>query len=98
MNKEGVKKRISDRIDLWVAGKFRALVDDTEMEMRNKGRPVSFKIKLEETKAAAFNNAVLDGKLRNAMRVATDRGGGGMYYPMDKCSKTGKKVIEVLRD
>ena len=40
---------------------------------------------------------VLDGKLRAAVRFATDRGGGGVLLPQDSCTKTGRPVMEVLR-
>jgi hypothetical protein len=39
---------------------------------------------------------VLDGKLRAAVRFATDRDGGGVLLPQDACTKTGRPVMEVL--
>ena len=44
-----------------------------------------------------FQKSVHDGKLRAAIRTATDRDGGGLYRPDDKDSKTGDPVIDVLR-
>ncbi|KAL7523721.1 hypothetical protein ACHAWF_002319 [Thalassiosira exigua] len=41
---------------------------------------------------------VLQGKLRAAVRMATNRDkGGGVYSPEDSDTKTGKRVIDVLR-
>ncbi|KAL7526948.1 hypothetical protein ACHAXR_001723, partial [Thalassiosira sp. AJA248-18] len=40
---------------------------------------------------------LLSGKLRGAVRFATNRGKGGLYKPDNKCSKTGLPVIDVLR-
>ncbi len=39
---------------------------------------------------------VLDGKLRAAVRFATDCGGGRVLLPQDSCTKTGRPVMEVL--
>jgi hypothetical protein len=39
---------------------------------------------------------VLDGKLRVAIRFATDCNGGGVLLPQDACTKTGQPVMEVL--
>jgi hypothetical protein len=50
----------------------------------------------EEVIARKYNSMVLDGKLRAAVRFATDRGGGGVLLPTDSCTKTGKLVMEVL--
>ena len=38
----------------------------------------------------------LSGKLRNAVRMVSHRGKGGLYKPTDKCSKTGLPAIDVL--
>jgi hypothetical protein len=47
--------------------------------------------------ARKYNSMVLYGKLRAAVRFATDRGGGGVLLPQDSCTKTGWPVMEVLR-
>ena len=41
---------------------------------------------------------VNSGKMRAAVRMATDREGGGPLQPRDIDAKTGKTVLEVLRD
>ena len=41
---------------------------------------------------------VADGRLRAAVRMLTNRDGGGVYSPEDADTKTGRRVIDVLRD
>ena len=48
--------------------------------------------------ARSFHETVLSGKLRQAVRRATDREGGGCLLPGDKCTKTGRPVADVLRE
>ena len=53
--------------------------------------------KISESVAKKYNSMMLDGKVRGAVRFATGCGLGGPKQPMDKCSKTGVPVIEILR-
>ena len=46
--------------------------------------------------AQGFHKTVLSGKLRQAVRQATEREGGGGLLPEDQCTKTGQPVAEVL--
>ena len=41
---------------------------------------------------------VVQGKVCSAVSVATSRNGGGVYTPEDADSKSGRRVISVLRD
>ena len=41
---------------------------------------------------------VHSGKLRAAVRAVTDRDPGGLYAPDDLCTKTGRRVLDVLRE
>ena len=41
---------------------------------------------------------MLSGKLRQAVRWATEREEGGCLLPDDQCKKTGRPVAEVLRE
>ncbi len=45
-----------------------------------------------------YNSMILSGKLRAAVRMVTDRDPGGLFKPNDKCPKTGRPVIDVLRE
>ena len=48
--------------------------------------------------ARSYHNTVLSGKLRQAVRKATNRKGGGCLLLDDQCTKTGRPVAEVLRE
>jgi hypothetical protein len=41
---------------------------------------------------------VIERKLRQGVRHLTNRDGGGVLQPEDDCTKTGRRVIDVLRD
>ena len=45
-----------------------------------------------------YHSAVLLGKLRQTIRQATDREGGGCLLPDDQCTKTGRLFVEVLQE
>ena len=70
-----IRLRLTQRMDLWDQGQFKALVDDTEGEVLSRGsssRPPD-----DEAQARAFNARVLSGRLRSAVRALTNRSGGG---------------------
>ena len=46
--------------------------------------------------ARGFHETVLSGKLRQAIRRATNREGGGCLLPEDQCTKIRQPVAEVL--
>ena len=48
--------------------------------------------------ARKYHNIFLGGKVRAAMRMVTNRGTGGAYRPFDLDSKSGRPVIDVLRE
>ena len=52
----------------------------------------------DDAVAPSFHKNMLSGKLRQAVRQATNRKGGGCLLPEDKCSKTGRPVAEVLQE
>ena len=52
----------------------------------------------DDVVAQSFHETVLSGKLRQAVRRATNREGGGCLLPEDKCTKTGRLVADVLRE
>jgi hypothetical protein len=91
-----IKRRVERRLKLWTDGHYDALVQDIVGEaMRGAGSGRDRAD--EEIIARKYNAMVLDGKLRAAVRFATDRGGGGVLLPQDSCTKTGRPVMEVLR-
>ena len=54
----------------------------------------------EETadhRAQTYHSLVLHGKLWTAVRWITERETGGVLQPGDRCTKTGDRVMEVLR-
>lgn len=96
-----IRDTIDARIDLWEAGCFDELVEEVLIAGRSgvAGRNSdSWKEdgEVSDSVAKRYNSMVLDGKIRGAVRFATGRGLGGPKLPLDKCSKTGEPVIEVL--
>jgi len=91
-----IRKRITQRMDLWDGGKYDALVDDTEDELLScvgLGRRTTD----EDAEMRRFNSTVLSSHLRKAVRGLTNRDGGGVLQPDEPCTKTGRPVLEVLR-
>ena len=41
---------------------------------------------------------MLSGRLRKAVRGLTNRDGGGVLQPDDACTKTGRRVLDVLHE
>jgi hypothetical protein len=93
-----VKKLIWGRLDAWEAGKFCALVKGVEEEAAGRGYSMSSREFEVESAGRRYNSMILSGKLRAAVRMVTDRDPGGLFKPDDKCSKTGRPVIDVLRE
>ena len=52
----------------------------------------------DDAVARSFHETVLSWKLRQAVRWATDREGGGCILSGDKCTKTRRPVADVLRE
>ena len=77
-------------MDLWERGLPAGLVGDSEAEgAARKGRVASGGEEENEAVACRYHNKVLSGKLRQAVRRATNREGGGCILPDDQCTKTG---------
>eukprot|EP00978_Attheya_sp_CCMP212_P024835 scaffold78676_cov64-Attheya_sp.AAC.3 len=85
------------RQDLWEQGHHVALINDTEALLLARAAP-SRRSPDPETEARAFNAKVLSGRLRSAVRGVTSREGGGVLQPDASCTKTGRPVVEVLRE
>jgi hypothetical protein len=70
------------------------MIDDTEVEIRSRlssNRPPD-----DDAQARAHNANVLSGRLKLACQNLTSSNGGGVLWPDDKCTKTGRPVIDVL--
>ena len=94
-----VKKLIWGRLDAWEANQHCALVKGVEEEAAGRGYFMPSDREFEvESAGRRYNSMILSGKLRAAVRMVTDRDPGGLFKPDDKCSKTGRPVIEVLRE
>ena len=52
----------------------------------------------DDAMARSFHETVLSGKLRQAVRRATDWEGGRCLLPGGKCTKTGRTFADVLRE
>ena len=52
----------------------------------------------DEAVARSYHDTFLSGKLRQAVRPATDREGGGCLLSDDQCTKTGQPVAEVFQE
>ena len=85
-------------MDLWERGHHAGLVGDAEVEgAAREGRATFIRKEEDNALARSFHETVLSGKLRQAVRWATYREGGGCLLPDDLCTKTGRPVAEVLR-
>ena len=83
-----INRRVERRWTLWIGGSYTALVQDiVGKAMRGVG--CSRGTINKDLVARKYNSMVLDGKLRAAVRFATDRDGGGVLLPQDACTKTG---------
>ena len=92
-----IRRRINNRLALWKAGKFDALIQDiTATALARAGSGGRPDEDLESV-ARAFNSQVLDGKLKSAVRNLTIGERGGVLGPEDLCTKTGQPVIDVLQ-
>ena len=84
---------------LWERGQHVVLVGDAEAEgAAQEGRAAFSGEEEDDAVAQGFHETVLLGKLRQAVRRATDREGGGCLLPDDQYMKTGRPVAEVLRE
>ena len=94
-----IRLRITRRMDLWERGLHAGLVGDAKAEgAAQEGRAASGGKEEDNAVARIFHKTVLSGKLRKAVRRATDREGGGCLLPDDQCTKTWRPVAKVLRE
>lgn len=91
---DDVKKRIQWRLQLWTQGKYKLLVQETTKDMhhllsRRQGHTTAAQ------RHQTFNNLVLQGELRRAVRYITDRDQTTVLDPTGVTGK-GDNVIDVL--
>jgi len=90
-----IRSTLTMRMNLWEQGRVLDLIQDLEAEAAMRGDFV--RERTDEQAHRAYNSTVLSGKLRSAIRQLTDRDKGGVFAPDDKCTKTGKPVLQVLQ-
>ena len=94
-----IRARITRRMDLWERGQHAGLVGDAEAEGAAREGRADFSGKEEDDAVArSFHETVLSGKLRQAVRRATDREGRGCLLLGGKFTKTGRPVADVLQE
>ena len=87
-------------MDHWTDVQIGALVEDICGTSKSRGvraGNISERDK-EESAAMAYDRKVKAGHIRAAVRQATDHGKGGVLNVNSTNSRTGKLVIEVLRE
>ena len=87
------------RMDAWEASCYCALVKEVEgcaMEDGFLHTHINCSLELESV-GWRFNSMVHSGKLRAAVRAVTNHDPGGLYAPNDICTKTSRRVLDVLR-
>jgi len=95
-----VKTLVGSRMDAWEASCYCALVKEVEECAMEDGFPPAHSdcgLELESV-GWRFNLMVHLGKLRAVIRAVTDRNPGRLYAPDDICTKTGRWVLDVLRE
>ena len=92
-----IRQRISSRLAQWKNKEFDSLIDATEADiaqgLSGKGPPAS-----QDAKARAFDAAVKAGYLAKATANLTRSSEGGVLALDDIDAKSGKTVLQVLRD
>ena len=93
-----IKPLIWARLALWKQGKICALVKCVEEGIMESGWGADANAKFSlDSASARYDATVKSGNIRSAVRTLTDGDMGGLYKPNDKCSKSGERVIDVLR-
>jgi hypothetical protein len=87
-------------MDVWEASRYCALVKEVEECAMEDGFPHAHTDRSLELESVGrrFNSMGHSGKLRAAVGAVTDRNPGGLYAPDDICTKTSRRVLDVLRE
>ena len=94
---KAIRKRIDRRIDHWEKGLLAELVQDTVATAR-RGVGGGSGTKDDDSIARTYHSIVIGGRLSAAVKMLSNKGGGGVMHPEDVDAKSGRKVIDVLRD
>ena len=92
-----IRARIKKRMKRWRDGKVAELVEDTVATAR-RGEGGLQRDEDDDSTARRYHSMVIGGRLRGAVRMLTNRDGGGVLHPEETDAKSGRKVIEVLRE
>ena len=93
-----IRARIVRRMDLWERYLQTGLVGDAKAKGAvREGRAASAGEEDNEAAARSYQDTVFSGKLRQAVRQATNREGGGCLLLDGQCTKTRRPVAEVLQ-
>ena len=85
-----IRSQITRKMELWERGLHTGLVGDAEAEeVAREVRSASGVEEEDEAVARIYHDTVFSGELRQAVRQATDREGGGYILLDEKCTKTG---------
>ena len=94
-----IQARIDCRLDLWKRGVYAVLVGSALAECRDReGRVKRCEEEEEDRLVRRFYRILMAGKLRQAVRQATDREGGGCILPGDVCTNNGQLVVDFLQE
>ena len=95
-----IRARLLRRMDHWTDSHMRELVEDTCGEGKYRGaRAVAISEReKEESVTMAYDKKVKAGHIRAAVLQANDRGKGGVLHVNSTYPKTGKLVLEVLKE
>ena len=97
---EDIRARLLRRMYHWTDGQIGVLVEDTCGAGKSRGAcagKISERDK-EESAEMAYDRKVKAGHIQEAVHQATDRGKGGLLSVNSTDSKTGKLLIEVLKE
>ena len=93
------KPLIRGRLEAWKNGHYLALVKDIEEANLEDGWGTAHDREFElEEAGKKYDSMIKRGQVRSAVRVVTNRDLGGLYLPTDTCTKTGRTVIDILRE
>ena len=94
-----IRARITRRMDLWERGQHTGLVRDAKAEGADREGRSAFSGKEEDDAVAqSFHKTVLSGKLRQAVRRATNREGGRVSPPGGQRWRAGIfRCVQALR-